>query len=128
MKSAYRQLSTDPSQQNLTIVAVWDIVLNRWRFAVANALLFGLSGAVLHFNRVPTLLVAFMRRWFAVATQAFFDDFRIVDLGCAKGSAVKWFDKVMAWLGVEVRPRKESGSHCEVAVIRQYRRLLELCG
>ena len=117
MKSAYRQLSTHPSQQHMTIVAVWDVALNRWRFAVANALLFGLSGAVLHFNRVPTLLVAFMRRWFAVATQAFFDDFRIVDLHCARGSAVKWFDKVMAWLGWRFDPEKNQAPNCDVAVI-----------
>ena len=38
MKSAYRQLATSPSQQHLTIIAVWDVTVGRWRFCVAYAL------------------------------------------------------------------------------------------
>ena len=109
MKSAYRQLATNPKQRHLVIVAVWDIIVGRWRFSVANALLFGLSGAVLHFNRVPTALVAFLRRWFALLVQAFFDDFRIVEASCCKDSAPRWFDKVLSWLGWKFDPVKNQG-------------------
>ena len=62
MKAAYKQIALNGEQAQYVIVIIWDIVENRWRFVLSRALLFGLSGVVLLFNRVPALLVAIARR------------------------------------------------------------------
>ena len=87
MWKAYRQVPIHEDAQRFCIVAVWDPVTGCWRLCVAFVLLFGLSGAVALFNRLPTLLVAFTRRLLAVPAQAFFDDFRILNpaIDCGSG-------------------------------------------
>jgi hypothetical protein len=102
MKAAYKQLPLDALQASLTIVIVYDVTCNQWRFAISHALLFGLSGAVLQFNRVPLLLVAIARRWFGIVCHSFFDDFRIIDFTSEDCSAVKWFDKLVKFMGWKV--------------------------
>jgi hypothetical protein len=99
MKAAYKQIPMDAMHASLTVIIVYDIRANRWRFVISHALLFGLSGAVLQFNRVPTFIVALARRWLAIMTHAFFDDFRIIDFDCERQSAVRWFDKLVELLG-----------------------------
>ena len=78
-----------------------------WRFAISWALPFGLSGAVLHFNRVPAFITAFCRRWLAIPVQHFFDDFRIVEPSFTKESGYKWFAKVAEFLGWRFDPDKD---------------------
>ena len=99
MKAAYKQIPMDAMHASLTVIIVYDIRANRWRFVISHALLFGLSGAVLQFNRVPTFIVALARRWLAIITHAFFDDFRIIDFDCERQSAARWFDKLVELLG-----------------------------
>ena len=60
-------------------------------YGESKALLFGLTGSVLSFNRIPALIVALARRWLAIPVQNFFDDFRIMDLDKSKGSANRFF-------------------------------------
>ena len=62
MKSAYRQVPVHPDQQRFHIVALWHPSRAQWMFAELHALCFGLSSAVLQFNRVPCHFLAFMRR------------------------------------------------------------------
>jgi hypothetical protein len=100
MKSAYKQIAMHSSQAPFVVITIWDIATNRWRFVITRALLFGLSGAVLLFNRIPNLLVAIARRWLAIPCHAFFDDFRIVDFADEAGSAETFFDKLMKILGI----------------------------
>ena len=45
------------------------------------------------------MIVAIARRWLAIATHAFFDDFRIVDFKDSGGSAERYFDRLMQFLG-----------------------------
>jgi hypothetical protein len=85
MKSAYKQIALDGKQAAYVVIVVWDMCENRWRFIISRALLFGLSGTVLLFNRIPNMLVAIARRWLALPVHAFFDDFRIVDFASSKG-------------------------------------------
>ena len=99
MKSAYKQIPMDESQVRYVVIAIFDMEAGRWRFVVTRTLLFGLSGAVLLFNRVPAFIVALARRWLAIAVHAFFDDFRIVDFASENGSAGRWFDKLVQFLG-----------------------------
>ena len=66
MKAAYKQLPRDRKQATLAIIVVYDSTMGRWRFEISKALLFGLSGAVLNFNRVPFFIVAMARRWLGI--------------------------------------------------------------
>ena len=99
MKAAYKQIPMDANHASMTVIIVYDIIQERWRFVISHALLFGLSGAVLQFNRIPTFIVALARRWLGIVCHAFFDDFRIIDFACEKDSAVKWFDNLTQLLG-----------------------------
>ena len=63
-----------PKDAKMAIVAFWLPIRDKWLFAVSRAMLFGLSAAVIHFNRKPTLAVAPARRIGAVAAAAFVDD------------------------------------------------------
>ena len=99
MKAAYKQIAIDAQQSAFVVIAVFDVMSHRWRFIISRALLFGLSGSVLLFNRVPNLLVTIARRWLAIATHAFFDDFQIIDFKDSGGSAEFYFDHLMKFLG-----------------------------
>ena len=63
MKSAYKQLGVHPSQLRYSIIAIFDPSAQAWRFAISWALPFGMSGAVLHFNRVPSSLPCAAAGW-----------------------------------------------------------------
>ena len=107
MKKAYKQLAVSPGQLRYMVVAVYDPTTNQWRFAVSWALPFGLSGAVLHFNRVPALITAFCRRWLAIPVQHFFDDFRIVEPQFADESGYKWFARAADFFRWRFDPSKD---------------------
>ena len=62
---------------------------------------------MLHFNRVPTLIAAFCRRWFAIPVQHFFDDFRVVEPAFLNNSGYKWFGKACSLLGWTFDPDKD---------------------
>ena len=96
---AYRQVPVHPSQQRFLIIRVWCRAKRRWLYCKAFVLLFGLAGAVLHFNRLPTFFVAFLRRILAVPIQHFFDDHRILEPMITGGSAFRWAQKVADYFG-----------------------------
>ena len=107
MKGAYKQIGVHESQLRCVVIAIYDPISGSWRFAVSYALPFGLVGAVLHFNRVPTMLTAFLRRWFAIPVQHFFDDFRIIEPDFTNGSGFSMFQKVVDLLGWRFDPEKD---------------------
>ena len=76
MKSAFRQLPVHPESLRFTIIAVWHPEWNTWSFWRLFGMPFGLKGAVLDFNRVSAALLALARRWLAIPSLSFFDDFR----------------------------------------------------
>ena len=84
MWKAYRQVPCHHDQCRYMAVMVWHPTEKKWMYGEAKGLLFGLTGAVLAFNRVPTFIVA------VVLLQNFFDDFRIFDIAVSKGSANKF--------------------------------------
>jgi hypothetical protein len=107
MKSAYKQLGIHEDQLRFSIIAVFHLELQAWRFAISWALPFGLSGAVLHFNRVPAFIVAFCRRWLAIPIQNFYDDFRLVELAAGRDSGFQWFSRAAELLGWRFDPDKD---------------------
>ena len=102
MKRAYKQLAVHPDQHKYIVICIFNPELNKWVFAISWALPFGMSGAVLHFNRVPAFIVALCRRWMAIPVQNFFDDFRIVEPTSLEGSGFKWFKKITQLLGLGI--------------------------
>ena len=107
MWKAFRQIPIHPSVQNLLVVCFWNRHTSRWVYGLAHALPFGLSGAVINFNRLPSLLAAIARRWLAIPVQHFFDDFRIIDMKSSNGSAFRWFSKLVQLIGVRFDSTKD---------------------
>ena len=108
MPDAYRGVPLHPDDSNVAIVAVWDEAIKAWKFAISRSMLFGLSAAVLHFNRKPTLLVAASRRFFAVAATAFFDDIMTLALACAENSEKKAIFMLLNSVGCPHAPEKSA--------------------
>jgi len=84
MEDAYRQLPVADDQVRWAVVTVWCPTGSRWLFGLLRALAFGEYAAVLYFNRLPSLLCALGRRWLAVPVIAFYDDFKVIDIGNGK--------------------------------------------
>ena len=62
MSSAYRQLPNAPSEAQAMIVCFFDPDCKDLRFARLKAHPYGLSAAVINFNRVPAIMTALVRR------------------------------------------------------------------
>ena len=86
MQSAYRQIPNVPEESPLLIVAIWHPRVSEIRYALMRAHPFGLSSAVLKFNRLPALATAVARQCLATAAAFYFDDTGIFDLACSRGS------------------------------------------
>ena len=99
MSRAYRQIAVHPEHAHLSIVMIWHPEEAKWVFGKLNSLAFGLSSAVLVFNRYPISISAIARRWLAIPVISFFDDFKITDPAYAEGSASFYFDALTQRLG-----------------------------
>ena len=75
LDEAYGQCPAMPSQRGACIVAWYSLSQRAWRYAEANGLTFGLSAAVVGFNRWPALMTAIFRRIMAGLGVNYFDDF-----------------------------------------------------
>ena len=73
LPDAYRAHSVVPSQQCVSIVAIYVPSLG-WRFIELWGLAFGLVSAVVNFNRWPSLGIAISRRCAFAFAAAYFDD------------------------------------------------------
>ena len=101
MKRAFRQIPVAKEHLAFSTVLVYNIEQKAWRFGVLHGMAFGLSSAVLQFNRFPAAIVAVARRWLAIPAINFFDDFKLTEPRYAQGSGAKYFDKLvrsMGWL------------------------------
>ena len=100
MKNAYRQLPVLPAHACVAVVAYWNCELQQISYIVLRGLPFGLSSAVLNFNRVPVLGAAILRRMVALPASPFFDDAGGVDLAVARHSgqhAMQAIYSALAW-------------------------------
>ena len=125
MWKAYAQIPCHPEQLRFMIVMVWHPDDKRWVYAESKGLLFGLTGAVLAFNRIPALMVALARRWLAIPVQNFFDDFRIMDIMGSGGSANKFFcifvEEILGFRMDPAKEQKPDGQAIFLGNIEQYK-------
>ena len=80
LDDAYGECPGHPDHKGVCVVAWYSPKHQEWRFAEATGLTFGLSSAVLSFNRWPALMIAIARRCMALLSTNFFDDFFTEDI------------------------------------------------
>ena len=106
MTSAYRQVAVMPEQLCFSVVAVYNPHSKSWVYGELCGLPFGVSPAVLEFNRVPAFLVAAARRWLAIPVISFYDDFKVLGLALAGGNEDRMFHKLVTFVGYLLDPTK----------------------
>ena len=115
MCHAYRQCPIQPSDRCCAVVSYWDCVQNDIRFVILNGMPFGLSSAVLAFNRTPALLTAVSRRMGGALAIYFFDDTGIRDFQACQGSAQAVVRGVYGAAGAQLDPKKsQAPASCRV--------------
>jgi hypothetical protein len=102
LPDAYRGCPVAPCDQAVSIVAVW--TPEGWRFLKLYALAYGLASAVVHFNRLPCLVVALARRVFLTMAAFFFDDVGTLDFQGQAGQ--ESVHEILSALGAPPKPSK----------------------
>ncbi len=88
-KSAYRWRPVSDKHAGLTVVAYWDYERRRVRYLQLIGHPFGLSAAVVSYNRGPELLTAAARRILSIPTAHFYDDHLVLGTSLEKSSGQK---------------------------------------
>lgn len=70
-----------------------------WEYMQLHGLAFGLSSAVVSFNRRPTLLVATSRIMLCIIAAAYFDDLPIVDMAAGHDTAITGLIQLLGLVG-----------------------------
>ena len=76
---AYRGTPSDEDSCRWMIILLFDVALQRWRACEQWGHSYGFRSSVNNFNAYPELTVAFCRRFLAVATHHYVDDFPVFD-------------------------------------------------
>ena len=79
LADAYHGIPNSEAQLGLCVVAIMNPDSKKIEFHISYAHLFGLSAAVVNFNRLPELLTAASRRIGMATTWHFFDDQGVID-------------------------------------------------
>ena len=108
MKSAYRQCPRWEGHSHVHIVCAYHPEHKEWMFAELCGLAFGISIAVILFNRVPSFITAVARRWLAIPAIHFFDDFKITATQNTQKFAWRNFNELVNLLGWVFDPEKDS--------------------
>ena len=106
LPDAYRGVPLHPEEERMAIVAFYSVEKAKWEFAKSRAMLFGLSAAVIHFNRKPTLAVAVARRLGGVAATAFFDDIARIASRSSEDTDGEFLKIILAGMGSPPSPMK----------------------
>ena len=106
MKGAYRQCPVLPEHHCVSVIAFWHEEWQCIAYIILLGLPFGLSSAVINFNRVPTFGSAVLRRIAAVPASPFFDDTGAVDLFVASHSGQRGMQRIYALFGWKLDPLK----------------------
>ena len=107
MSDAYRQVPIDPQHQRANVVCWFATGLKKWQFAVVRGMVFGVSSAVLTFNRLPALTIAMARRMFGIVAAAYYDDFVTVSSVSDQASAREALQTCLSAVGGRFGPEKE---------------------
>ena len=109
-EDAYRCIPNHSKQDKFSVFAfrhpAWKGGAPRMIFAVSKAHLFGLSAAVLNFNRVPEFLIAVCRRLAAVPCWHFFDDSGTAGVRLEAGSGQHFLNKCFEICGFKQKVSK----------------------
>jgi hypothetical protein len=108
MKSAYRQCPRWEGHANVHIICAYHPELQQWMFAELCGLAFGISIAVILFNRIPSFITAVARRWLAIPAIHFFDDFKLTATSKTRKFVWKNFNALVDILGWIFDPDKDS--------------------
>jgi hypothetical protein len=106
MTSAYRQIAVAPEHLRFSVIAVYSPVSKSWVYGELDGLPFGVTPAVLEFNRVPAFLTAVCRRWLAIPVISFYDDFKITGVKAGKGSEDRCFQELVSLVGYRLDSSK----------------------
>ena len=87
LADAYHGVPNSPDQLRLCVVAIRHPNENKMIFFVSNTHLFGLTAAVVNFNRLPELMTAACRRLGACPSWHYFDDQGTLDFAERQGSS-----------------------------------------
>ena len=98
VEAAYRRMAA--LDQGSTVVAIYDTVEGDVRFYTMPGHNFGLSAAVLSWNRHSHLIATLARRCFGIPCGAYFDDYDICGPDWAAASAKVVLRQLHLWLGV----------------------------
>ena len=109
---AYHGVPNIPEQMNLCVVAMRNPHTGTTEFYISKSHLFGLSAAVVHFNRLPELMTAICRRIGHAPSWHFFDDQGTLDFetagprtqayqGCRHQNG--WISSTPWWAGLSKR-------------------------
>ena len=102
--AAYRRVPT--AHQEFMVAAMWDPDAKEPVFCEVYGHCFGLVSSVLNFNRVPHMLSVAASLLFAAPNDHYFDDYLVVDLASAKGSAQKALDELHKAVRIPLEPKK----------------------
>jgi len=124
LADAYHGVPNIPAQMNLCVVAMRNPHTGTTEFYISKSHLFGLSAAVVNFNRLPELMTAICRRIGHAPSWHFFDDQGTLDFetagpphpGLPGLSASEWVDFVYTLVGRPFKkekhlPPQETESH-----------------
>ena len=116
LEAAYRHVPT--SQPQFTIAAVWDDDNQRVCYIEVPGHNFGLSSAVLNFNRFPEFAVAIARRLLWIVVEHYVDDKDVTEPGWCRGTGLAALVDLFSeeFFGFPVAPDK----HVEMAPENEY--------
>lgn len=103
--SAYRRMPC--AHPEATVVMVWDAERRCIAFYTMDGHNFGLSAAVLSFNRLTQLVATVARRFFGVLTAAYFDDYDTAEPDYAGRSGKSVLGALHEWLGMPLSSEKD---------------------
>ena len=98
LKRAYRQVAVAPEHLPYSVTMV--SYCGKPRFVVVLSLVFGLSSAVMSFNRIARFLTGMLRRALAVCVDNYFDDFLQIEMkngACQAKDLVYFVTRLMGW-------------------------------
>lgn len=96
--SAYRRMAA--AHPEATVVAQFNTEANTVSYYTMNGFNFGISSAVLHFNRHSQNMSMLARRFFGVCNAAFFDDYDITEPTYTGASGKQVLRQLHVWLGM----------------------------
>jgi hypothetical protein len=123
-QKAYRRVLTE--EPGLSAVAALDPDSGETRFFVLRGFNFGLLSAVLYFNAVGAVASSAARRFLAVITDNYFDDYLTVALGLAGEGPQNALGEFMALLGFPFSDEKHvpwAAANPFLGVVSDFRRL-----